>query len=148
MNTAIDAYLALSRQQRDSVRTTVRSLAVHAGEHYADLLAADAGAAAREVFPQLARLVFSLGEDVLGPSASLVAAYDPAGRLLWHVAHDDEWPDESDVTDKLTAAYEWRPDNRVPFRQAGEDPDMYEYLPPTPPASAARATDPHQGSQP
>jgi hypothetical protein len=148
MNTAICAYLTLPRQQRDSVRSTVRSLAARAGEHYADLLAADAGAAAREVFPQLARLVFTIGEDVLGPTASLVAAYDIAGHRLWHVEHDDEWPDESDVTDKLTGAYEWRSDSRVPFRHAGEDPDMYEYLPSTPPACAAPATDAHEGSQP
>jgi hypothetical protein len=134
MHTAIDAYLTLSHQQRDRVRTTVRSLAVHASWHYADLLAADAGTAAREVFPQLGRLVFTIGEDVLGPSASLVAAYDTAGNRLWHVEHDDEWPDESDVTDKLTAAYEWGADHRLPFRQAREGPDMYEYLPPTPPA--------------
>jgi hypothetical protein len=100
------------------------------------------------VFPQLARLVFTIGEDILGPTASLVAAYDTAGHRLWHVEHDDEWPDETDVTDKLTAAYEWCPGERVPFAQAREDPDMYEYLPPTPPASAAPSADPHKGSQP
>jgi len=69
MNTAIDTYLTLTRQQRNGVRTTVRSLSVRARDYYADLLAAEAGAAARDVFPQLARLVFTLGEDVTGPSA-------------------------------------------------------------------------------
>jgi hypothetical protein len=38
-----------------------------------------AGAVARGVFPNLARLVFTIGEDIFGPSVSLVAAYDAAG---------------------------------------------------------------------
>ncbi len=72
--------------------------------HYARLLAAEAGIAARVVYPTVARLVFRLTDDVCGASATLLAAYCHDGRRLWHIDVDDEWPDESLVTDHLAAA--------------------------------------------
>src|SRR5439155_4606291 len=46
--------------------------------------------AAKAVYPDVHRLVFRLGEDVTGTTATLVAAYDRTGGLLWHVDRDGE----------------------------------------------------------
>ena len=95
MNTTIDEYLTLSPTHRDRVRVAVRDLAVRANERYAGLLAAEAVLAARTTYPDTHRLVFRLADDITGTTATLVAAYNRTGALLWHADHDGEWPDES-----------------------------------------------------
>jgi hypothetical protein len=103
---AVPDYTQLPDAARERKRGTARTRAVQAAHDYADLLAAEAGIAARAVYPTVGRLVFQLSVDVFGPSATLVAAYTADGWLLWHVDGDDEWPDESLVTDFLAAAVE------------------------------------------
>jgi hypothetical protein len=124
VSTTIHDYLTLTEQQRDAVRTAVRSLATRSRERYADLLAAEAVLAARTVYPDTALLVFSLGEDVTGTTAMLVAAYDRTGTRLWHVEQDDEWPDESEVSDLIAAALDWCSDDHhpVPGRSGEREP--------------------------
>ena len=100
-------YTRLPESTREDVLAAARKQAKRAAERYADLLAAEAGIAARAVFPALARLVFRLTDDIDGPSATLVAAYTVQGRQLWHIDTDEEWPDESLVTDRLAAAADW-----------------------------------------
>ena len=121
--------------RRGSVRATVASLATRLHRHYTDLLAAEAAIAARRVYPDTTRLVFTLTDDATGPSAMLIAAYNSAGRRLWHIDHDGEWPDESDVTDKLTAASHWC---RADVFPAVEDTGHCEYQLPTPATVSAR----------
>ena len=77
---------------------------MNAGRRYASLHAAEAGIAARAVYPAVGRLMFRLTADVFGTSATLVAACSARGRRLWHIDTSDEWPDESLVTDHLAAA--------------------------------------------
>src|SRR5689334_9496647 len=79
---------------RERRRSAARAAAEQAALGYADLLAAEAGIAARAVYPTLGRLVFRLSSDVFGASATLVAAYTDDGLRLWHVDTDDEWPGE------------------------------------------------------
>lgn len=117
-NTA--GYTRLPDATREDVRTAARTQAARAAEHYADLLAAEAGIAARTAFPNVAQLVFRLTDDIGGPSATLVAAYTADGRRLWHVDTDDEWPDESVVTDHLAAAAD-RCDDYFPAAAVGDD---------------------------
>src|SRR2546423_3643075 len=105
--TTVHEYVTLNPAQRDRIRSAVRDVAVRTNERYADLLAAEAVLTARAVYPDTHRLVFRLGEDVTGTTATLVAAYDRAGGLLWHVDRDGEWPDESQVSDLLAAAVDW-----------------------------------------
>ncbi len=100
-------YTRLPESTREDVLAAARKQAKRAAERYADLLAAEAGIAARAVFPAVARLVFRLTDDIDGPSATLVAAYTAQGRQLWHIDTDEEWPDESLVTDHLAAAVDW-----------------------------------------
>ncbi len=114
-------YTRLPDATRDSVRTAARTQAARAAERYTDLLAAEAGIAARAQFPHLAQLVFRLTDDVDGPSATLIAAYAANGRRLWHVDGDQEWPDESLVTDHLAAAADWCPDGYFPATAVGDD---------------------------
>jgi cytochrome P450 len=104
-NTA--GYTRLPKTTREDVLAAARKQAERAAEHYAQLLAAEAGIAARVVFPNLARLVFRLTDDVFGSSATLIAAYTAQGRQLWHIDTGNEWPDESLVTDHLAAAADW-----------------------------------------
>jgi hypothetical protein len=99
-------YAQLPDAARERLRGTARNRAEQAALGYADLLAAEAGIAARVVYPAAGRLVFQLSVDVFGASATLVAAYTADGWLLWHVDTGDEWPDESLVTDFLAAAAE------------------------------------------
>jgi hypothetical protein len=138
----IKDYLTLTSDQRDRVRTAVRSLAVRSNEQYSGLLAAEAVLAARTEYPDTTRLVFTLGEDITGPTAMLVGAYNRAGELMWHIDRDGEWPDESQVTDLLAAAADWF-DGHRPFTNAREDKDLDEYeLPATDqprPSQAAEA---------
>jgi hypothetical protein len=101
---AMPDYAQLPDAARERLRSTARTRAVQAAQHCADLLAAEAGIAARAVYPTVVRLVFQLSVDVFGASATLVAAYTADGWLLWHVDTGDEWPDESLVTDFLAAA--------------------------------------------
>jgi hypothetical protein len=128
--TTVHEYLTLHPAQRDRVRSAVRDLADRTNERYADLLAVEAVLAARAVYPDTHRLVFRLGDDVTGTTATLVAAYDRAGGLLWHVDRDEEWQDESEVTDLLAAAVDWC-DGYYPFTDAREDTDLDEYELPT-----------------
>jgi hypothetical protein len=100
-------YTRLPTTTREDVLAAARKQAEQAAEQYAQLLAAEAGIAARAVFPNLARLVFRLSDDVFGPSATLIAAYTAHGRQLWHIDTDEEWPDESLVTYHLAAAADW-----------------------------------------
>jgi hypothetical protein len=99
-------YTQLPDAAREQRRTDARTLAARAARHYAGLLAAEAGIAARAVYPTAGRLVFRLSTDVFGASATVVAAYTADGRQLWHINTGDEWPDESLVTDYLAAAAE------------------------------------------
>ncbi|HKT05667.1 MAG TPA: hypothetical protein VJT31_39645 [Rugosimonospora sp.] len=101
--TATD-YPHLPETAREEIRGAARARAEQATEDYADLLAGEAGVAAREVFPTAARLVFRLSNDVFGATATLVAAYAADGQQLWHTDTGDEWPDESRVTDHLAGA--------------------------------------------
>ena len=103
-------YAQLAEADREQLRGTARALADQAALRYADLLAAEAGIAARAVYPTVGRLVFALSTDVFGVSATLVAAYTTDGAQLWHAGTDDEWPDDSLVTDYLAAAAEVRDD--------------------------------------
>jgi hypothetical protein len=96
----------LPEAARERLRATARSLAEKAALRYAELLVAEAGVAARAVYPTAGRLVFRLSSDVFGASATLVAAYTADGRQLWHVDTGAEWPDESLVTDYLATAAE------------------------------------------
>ena len=100
----------LPNPTREDVLAAARTQAGRAAEQYAQLLAAEAGIAARAVFADVARLVFRLTEDVLGSSATLIAAYSAQGRRLWHIDTSEEWPDESLVTDYLAAAADRCPD--------------------------------------
>ncbi len=100
-------YTRLPKTTREDVLAAAHKQAERAAERYAQLLAAEAGIAARAVFPNLARLVFRLTDDVSGPSATLIAAYTAHGRQLWHIDTSEEWPDEALVTDHLAAAAEW-----------------------------------------
>lgn len=97
-------YRRLPDAIRDARRIAAHSRATLAREHYVDLLVAEAGIAAQAVHPDLARLVFQLGQDVVGSSVTLIAAYAPDGHQLWHTDDGQEWPDESLVTDHLAAA--------------------------------------------
>ena len=112
--TTMHDYLTLNPAQRDRVRSAVRDLAVRTNERYADLLAVDAVLAARAVYPGTHRLVFRLGDDVTGTTATLVAAYDRTGAPLWHVERNEEWEDESELTDLLAACVDWY-DGYFPF---------------------------------
>ncbi|GAA4731818.1 hypothetical protein [Phytohabitans rumicis] len=123
-------YMSLPDRERETVLGTARQAAEHADAGYADLLAAEAAVAARRTRPQVARLVFSMDEDVTGSSAALVAAYDRAGRRLWHVDLDDEWPDETLVTDMLAAAWDWYRGDCYPA--ANEDADLFQFTLPDP----------------
>jgi len=100
-------YLLLSDAARGETLAAAGQQAQRAAAHCAQLHTAQAGIAARNVFPHLARLVFRLTDDVTGPSATLVAAYTGGGRRLWHIDAGDEWPDESLITDHLAAAAHW-----------------------------------------
>jgi hypothetical protein len=100
-------YIRLSQPVREQTLAAARQQAQRAAARYADLLAAEAGIAARAVLPTVAQLMFRRTSDVLGPSASLVAGYGRTGRQQWHVDLDGEWPDESLVTDHLAAAAHW-----------------------------------------
>lgn len=100
----LTGYIRLADPVREQTLAAARTQAQRAAARYAELLAAEAGIAARAVLPTVARLVFRLTDDVTGPSATLVAAYGATGRLQWDVDLDDEWPDESLVTDHLAAA--------------------------------------------
>ena len=97
-------YRQLSEAAREQQRAGARTLALQAAQRYADLLVAEAGIAARAVYPTAGRLVFRLTTDVFGASATLVAAHTADGRQLWHIDTSDEWPDESLVSDYLAAA--------------------------------------------
>jgi hypothetical protein len=103
----LTGYIRLPDPVREHTLAAAHQQATRAAAQYARLLAAEAGIAARAVHPAVARLVFRLTEDITGPSATLVAAYTADGRRLWHRDTDDEWPDESLVTDHLAAAAEW-----------------------------------------
>ena len=99
-------------QQLDAALTAKRQ----AYRQYGDLLTRAAGIDARKVFPTAQLLTFRLSHDVAsGVTAMLMAAHDADGRQLWHVDVDEEWPDESLVTDWLAAAAEsdgyFRPDS-------------------------------------
>jgi hypothetical protein len=120
-NTA--GYTELPATNREQALAAARTQAQQAARRYAELLAAEAGIAARTVLPTVAQLVFRLTKDALGPSASLVAGYGNTGRLQWHVDLDDEWPDESLVTDLLAAAAQWSDI----FAATDEDDDAYRY---------------------
>jgi hypothetical protein len=119
-------YDQLPDADRDNARSAARTEAVQAAEHYARLLAVEAAIAARAEFPDLSRLVFRLGEtDVFGPSVTLVAAYDADGRQLWHEDEGQEWPDDSLVADRLTAAAEWAHGDYFPFSLAEQGEDLF-----------------------
>ena len=140
----IDRYLLLPDHRRSEMRASNRDFAVAVQRRYAALLAAEAAIAAWRVQPDAARLVFALTEDVLtGPSARLIAAYDIAGRRLWDTDRDDEWPDESLVTDWLAAASRCYPGGYFP--PAREDSARYEYKLPTPPVTSAPPAGDQQG---
>jgi hypothetical protein len=128
--TSTGRYMTLPDREREALLGTARQAAESADAGYADLLAAEAAVAARRTHPQVARLVFSLSEDVFGSSAALVAAYDRAGRRLWHVDLDDEWPDETLVTDLLAAAWDWYRGDCFPT--APQDPDLFQFTLPDP----------------
>ncbi len=125
MSSTINDYLRLSQEDRDAMRTNAHSLLVRARESYTNLLAAEAMIAARKTLPNAARLVFSVGDDVFGPSVSLVGVYDSAGKRLWFIEWDDEWPDESEVTDLLASAVDYGDSRYDPFDSM--DDDLYEY---------------------
>jgi hypothetical protein len=57
------SYAALPEPTRADVRARARRTAVDAGIRYADLLAAEAGLAARSLFPGVVRLVVRAEED-------------------------------------------------------------------------------------
>ncbi|GAA4474583.1 hypothetical protein [Phytohabitans houttuyneae] len=107
-------YERLGPLARTASRTAVRAEAVAAAERYVRLLAAEAALAAGQALPGVARIVFRLGDDVHGPAATLVAAYDADARRLWHEDDGIMWPDESAVTDPLAATLEW-PHGGSPF---------------------------------
>jgi hypothetical protein len=123
----ISGYTRLPDTTRENTLAAARRQAERAAEHYARLLAAEAGIAARAAYPTVARLVFRLTDDVTGPSATLIAAYTAHGRQLWHIDTDKEWPDESLVTDHLAAAADWCDNtfNVVDTHSDGE----YRYVP-------------------
>jgi len=121
-------YTQLPQATREHRRANARSLALRAARDHADLLAAEAGIAARAVYPTVSRLVFRLSSDVFGATATLIAAYTADGGLLWHVDTGDEWPDESLITDHLATAAEVL-DDYFPTASAaevsGEDDELY-----------------------
>ncbi len=118
-------YVLLAEAVREQLRRTARTLADNAALRYADLLVAEAGIAARAVCPTAGRLVFRLSTDAFGASATLVAAYTADSRQLWHVDTDDEWPDESLVTDYLATAAEVS-DDYFPSVDAEDGDELYE----------------------
>jgi hypothetical protein len=107
-NEATRDYAALTTEQRDAVRWQARREAEKAMRRYANLAATEAGIGARCIYPTLTKLAFTVGDDGEGGLCiSLVTAYGPAAEVLWNQDSDDEWPDESEVTDMLEAAYDW-----------------------------------------
>nr|BFE56380.1 hypothetical protein GCM10020063_009060 [Dactylosporangium thailandense] len=100
-------YVRLPKPVREQTLAAAREQAQRAAARYAQLLIAEAGIAARAALPTVAQLLFRRTRDVSGASVSLVAGYDSTGQLQWHADRDDEWPDESLVTDLLTAAGHW-----------------------------------------
>ena len=76
------------------------------------------------MFPDVVRLVFRAEEDRSGASVMLVAAYSASGELLWHIERDDEWPDETQVTDRLAAAWDW---SRGELFPRCDDDGLYEF---------------------
>jgi len=120
----IAGYTRLPDATREQTLAAARKQAEQAAEHYAQLLATEAGIAARAVYPAVARLMFRLADDVFGSSATLVAAYTAKGRQLWHIDIDDEWPDESVVTDHLAAAADWC-DDYFEAVDAGDGDELY-----------------------
>ena len=120
-------YIRLSDPVREHTLAAAHQQAKRAAARYARLLAAEAGIAARAVHTAVALLVFRLTEDITGPSATLVAAYTDGGRRLWHLDTDDDWPDESLVTDHLAAAAEWD-DNAFTIVDTDSDGEyLYEH---------------------
>ena len=101
------SYTHLPDIVREQALTEACTQAEHAARRYASLHAAEAGIAARAVYPAVGRLMFRLTADVFGTSATLVAACTARGHRLWHIDTSDEWPDESLVTDHLAAAADW-----------------------------------------
>ncbi|GAA4470943.1 hypothetical protein [Phytohabitans houttuyneae] len=131
-------YLLLPEPEREAVRAAARQAAVRADIAYADLLAAEAALAARREQPEAARLLFSLSEDAFGASATLVVVYDRSGRQLWHVDVDEEWPDESLVTDLLADAWDWFRGDLFPV--AAQDGDLFEFVLPDAVPARVRGT--------
>jgi hypothetical protein len=124
---SISGYIRLPHPVREQTLAAAHRQAERAAAQYARLLAAEAGIAARAVYPHVARLVFRLTDDLTGPSATLVAAYTAGGRQLWHLDTDDEWPDESLVTDPLAAAADWH-DNAFTIVDTDSDGEyLYEH---------------------
>jgi hypothetical protein len=139
----LQQYLTLKPAQRDRVRSAVRDLAVRGNEHYADLLAAEAVLTARAEYPDTHQLVFQLSDDITGTTAMLGAAYDRDATPLWRLERDDEWPDESQVTDLLAASAD-RSRDYHPFNEARDDSDLAEY---ELPAIEHSATSPPTGAE-
>lgn len=133
-------YLRRPQREREQIRASLRETATRARRTYAELLAAEAGIAARCRYPNLARLTFTLSADAEGVSAMLVGAYTATGRRLWHVDHDEEWPDESLVADRLAAAYQWWADLFDPAPVDHDPPgDRYQLTVPRDPAAHGRS---------
>jgi hypothetical protein len=123
----LTGYIRLPDPVREQTLAAAHQQAQRAAAHYARLLAAEAGIAARAVCPRVARLVFRLPADITGPSATLVAAYTADGQRLWYLDTDDEWPDESLVTDHLAAAADWN-DNAFTIVDTDTDGEyLYEH---------------------
>lgn len=79
---------------------------------------------AEEELGEPARIEFEYEEEVeghTGPSARLLRVFDAQDRVLFD-SDEDDYDDESEVTDQLCTALEWSPD----FFGRG-DAGVYEY---------------------
>lgn len=108
MNDTLHDYLQLNEKNRIGMRIDIHDQLTRTKKLYADFLAAEAVMVVRKVEPSAARLAFSISDiDPLGISVTLLAVYDAAGNQLWDWDFaENEWPDESEVTDLLGSAAE------------------------------------------
>ena len=124
---SVTEYTKLPPEERSNARTAAYDEVMRAQQHYASLLAADAGITIREAFPGADRVTFTLRADGDGYTAELVAVHDGAGGRLWHVDDEpdaDGGLDDETVAGLLANAADWYEDL---FADDRDNPYQREY---------------------